>query len=507
MLLDELVTTADTVTATRSRLAKVDALADLLSRLEPDEIAPAVGFLVGKPRQGRVGVGWRGVAAAMGEHAAAPTLTVAELDDLLDRLAATAGAGSATERGRVLRELTARATEREQGFISRVLLGEMRTGALEGVVTDAIARAARRPGEVVRRAAMLSGDLGETARLALTGTVAELEGVGLMVGRPVLPMLAATAATPSAAIEAVGEASVEYKLDGARIQVHRAADDVRVFTRNLADVTHRLPEVVDVVRRMPVREVILDGETLSLDEDGAPRPFQETMSRFGANAARETLLHPWFFDVLHVDGRDLLDEPLSTRISELERIAAAHRIPGEITADPDVAERVSRDALAAGQEGVVVKAIDSPYAAGRRGSSWMKVKPVHTYDLVVLACEWGSGRRTGWLSNLHLGALDPTGEFGEPGDYVMVGKTFKGLTDELLRWQTEYFPQIEVRRTAHTVWVAPTTVVEIAIDGVQRSTRYPGGIALRFARVKRYRDDKRPEDADTIQTLRGLLRG
>ncbi|MEV1131138.1 ATP-dependent DNA ligase [Agromyces sp. NPDC049794] len=507
MLLDELVTTADAVTATRSRLAKVDALAELLSRLEPDEIAPAVGFLVGKPRQGRVGVGWRGVAAAMGERAAAPTLTVAELDDLLDRLAATAGAGSATERGRVLRELTARATEREQGFISRVLLGEMRIGALEGVVTDAIARAAGRPGAVVRRAAMLSGDLGETARLALTGTEAELEEVGLVVGRPVLPMLAATAATPSAAIEVVGAASVEYKLDGARIQVHRAGDDVRVFTRNLADVTHRLPEVVDVVRRMPVREVILDGETLSLDEDGAPRPFQETMSRFGADAARETLLHPWFFDVLHVDGRDLLDEPLSTRLGELERIASAHRIPGEITADPDVAERVSRDALAAGQEGVVVKAIESPYAAGRRGSSWIKVKPVHTYDLVVLACEWGSGRRTGWLSNLHLGALDPTGEFGEPGDYVMVGKTFKGLTDELLRWQTEYFPQIEVRRTANTVWVAPTTVVEIAIDGVQRSTRYPGGIALRFARVKRYRDDKRPEDADTIQTLRGLLRG
>ncbi|WP_448808963.1 ATP-dependent DNA ligase [Agromyces bauzanensis] len=507
MLLDELVTTADAVTATRSRLAKVDALAGLLARLEPDEIAPAVGFLVGKPRQGRVGVGWRGVAAAMGEHAAAPTLTVGELDDLLDLLATTAGAGSATERGRVLRELTSRATEREQGFIRRVLLGEMRTGALEGVVTDAITRAADRPGDVVRRAAMLSGDLGATARLALTGTEAELEGVGLLVGRPVLPMLAATAATPTAAIEATGEASVEYKLDGARIQVHRVGDDVRVFTRNLADITHRVPEVVEVVRRMPVRDVILDGETLSLDEDGAPRPFQETMSRFGADAARETLLHPWFFDVLHVDGRDLLDEPLSTRLGELERIAAAHRIPGEVTADPDVAERVSREALAAGQEGVVVKAIGSPYAAGRRGSSWIKVKPVHTYDLVVLACEWGSGRRTGWLSNLHLGAFDPAGEFGEPGGYVMVGKTFKGLTDELLRWQTEYFPQIEVRRTAHAVWVAPTTVVEIAIDGVQRSSRYPGGIALRFARVKRYRDDKRPEDADTIQTLRALLRG
>ncbi|MGW9182446.1 ATP-dependent DNA ligase [Agromyces sp. NPDC055661] len=507
MLLDELVTTSDTVAATRSRLAKVDALAALLVRLEPDEIAPAIGFLVGKPRQGRVGVGWRSVANVMGKPAAEPSLTVGDLDALLDRLGATAGSGSAAERTRDLRDLTSRATEREQGFLARVLLGEMRTGALEGVVTDAIARAAQRPGDVVRRAAMLSGDLGETARLALTGSEQELESVGLEVGRPVLPMLAATAATASAALATTGEASVEYKLDGARIQVHRSGDDVRVFTRNLADITHRLPEVVEVVRRMPVRDVILDGETLSLDEEGAPRPFQETMSRFGADAARETLLHPWFFDVLHVDGRDLLDEPLATRIAELERVAAGHRIPGEVTSDPEVAERVSRDALAAGQEGVVVKAIGSPYAAGRRGSSWIKVKPVHTYDLVVLACEWGSGRRTGWLSNLHLGALDPTGEFGEPGDYVMVGKTFKGLTDELLRWQTEYFQEIEVRRTANTVWVAPTTVVEIAIDGVQRSTRYPGGIALRFARVKHYRDDKRPEDADTIQTLRGLLRG
>jgi DNA ligase-1 len=506
VLLDELVNTADAVASTRSRLAKVDALATLLAKLEPDEIAPAVGFLVAKPRQGRVGVGWRGLAAAMGAPADAPGLTVADLDALLDRLATASGAGSAGDRSRELREFTERATAREQDFVGRVLLGEMRTGALEGVLTDAIARAADRPGDVVRRAAMLSGDLGETARLALTGAPADLDAVGLLVGRPVLPMLAATAASASAALATTGEASVEYKLDGARIQVHRVGDDVRVFTRNLADITRRVPEVVDVVRRLPVRDVILDGETLSLDEDGAPRPFQETMSRFGAEAARETLLHPWFFDVLHVDGRDLLDEPLATRLAELERIAGAHRIPGEVTADPEVAERISRDALAAGQEGVVVKAVDSPYAAGRRGSSWIKVKPVHTYDLVVLACEWGSGRRQGWLSNLHLGALDPTGEFGDPGGYVMVGKTFKGLTDELLRWQTEYFPQIEVRRTAGTVWVAPTTVVEIAIDGVQRSSRYPGGIALRFARVKRYRDDKPPGDADTIQTLRGLLR-
>jgi DNA ligase-1 len=506
MLLAALVDTADAVASTRSRLAKVAALASLLATLEPDEIAPAVGFLLGKPRQGRVGVGWRGVAAAMGTPAAASSLSVADLDALLERLVATAGAGSAGDRSRELGDFARRATAREQDFVGRVLLGEMRTGALEGVLTDAIARASDRPGDAVRRAAMLSGDLGDTARLALTGTANELDAVGLVVGRPVLPMLAATAASASAALATTGEASVEYKLDGARIQVHRLGDEVRVFTRNLADITHRVPEVVEVVRRMPVRDVILDGETLSLDEDGAPRPFQETMSRFGADAARETLLHPWFFDVLHVDGRDLLDEPLSTRLAELERVAGAHRIPGEVTADPEIAERVSRDALAARQEGVVVKAIDSPYAAGRRGSSWIKVKPVHTYDLVVLACEWGSGRRRGWLSNLHLGALDPTGEFGEPGGFVMVGKTFKGLTDELLRWQTDYFPQIEVRRTANTVWLAPTTVVEIAIDGVQRSSRYPGGIALRFARVKRYREDKPAADADTIQTLRALLR-
>jgi DNA ligase 1 len=506
VLLDEIVKTADAVATNRSRLAKVEALAAQLAILEPDEIAPAVGFLIGKPRQGRVGVGWRGVAATMSTPAAEPSLTVADLDGLLDQIAATSGTGSAGERSRELRDFTARATEREQSFVTRVLLGEMRTGALEGVLTDAIARAADRSGDAVRRAAMLSGDLGETARLALTGTPAELDAVGLVVGRPILPMLAATAASASAALATAGEASVEHKLDGARIQVHRSGDDVRVFTRNLADITHRVPEVVDVVRRMPVHDVILDGETLSLGEDGTPRPFQETMSRFGADGARETLLHPWFFDVLHVDGRDLLDEPLATRLAELERVAGEHRVPGEITADPEVAERVSRDALAAGQEGVVVKAIGSPYAAGRRGSSWIKVKPVHTYDLVVLACEWGSGRRRGWLSNLHLGALDQSGEFGDAGKYVMVGKTFKGLTDEILRWQTDYFQQIEVRRTTNTVWVAPTTVVEIAIDGVQRSTRYPGGIALRFARVKHYREDKPASDADTIQALRGLLR-
>jgi DNA ligase-1 len=431
---------------------------------------------------------------------------VADLDAALDRLLAAVGAGSAAERAATLRTLTAAATEREQAFISGVLLGELRTGALEGVLTDAIARAADKPGDAVRRAAMLSGDLGGTALLAITGTTAQLDAVGLVVGRPVQPMLAATASSAGAALEVTGEASVEYKLDGARIQVHRVGDDVRIYTRTLAEVTHRLPEVVEVVRGLPVRDVILDGETLALDEDGGPRPFQETMSRFGTDAARGTVLHPWFFDVLHIDGRDLLDEPLSTRIGVLERIAPGHRMPGEITADADVAERVSRDALAAGHEGVVVKAIGSAYAAGRRGSNWIKVKPVHTYDLVVLACEWGSGRRTGLLSNLHLGALDPAGEFGEAGGFVMVGKTFKGLTDELLRWQTGKFQELEVRRTAGTVWMEPVTVVEIAIDGVQKSSRYPGGIALRFARVKRYRDDKTAAEADTIQALRALRR-
>ncbi|CAN7273598.1 ATP-dependent DNA ligase [Pseudarthrobacter oxydans] len=506
MLLDELVKTTDKVASTRSRLAKVEALADLLRRLEPGEIATAVGLLTARPRQGRVGVGWRGMSAAMGEPAAEPRLSVADLDAALDRLLATGGAGSAAERAATLRTLTAAATEREQAFIAGVMLGELRTGALEGVLTDAVARASDRTVDSVRRAAMLSGDLGETALLALTGTAAQLDAVGLVVGRPVQPMLASTAASAGAALETTGEASVEYKLDGARIQVHRSGDDVGIYTRTLADVTHRLPEVVEVVRALPVRDVILDGETLALDEDGGPRPFQETMSRFGGDAARTTVLHPWFFDVLHIDGRDLLDEPLSTRIGVLERIAPEHRIPGEITADPGVAERVSHDALAAGHEGVVVKAVGSAYAAGRRGSNWIKVKPVLTYDLVVLACEWGSGRRTGLLSNLHLGALDPSGEFGKPGGYVMVGKTFKGLTDALLRWQTERFQELEVRRTAGTVWMEPVTVVEIAIDGVQQSTRYPGGIALRFARVKRYREDKTAAEADTIQTLRGLLR-
>ncbi|HET8927269.1 MAG TPA: ATP-dependent DNA ligase [Microbacterium sp.] len=503
MLLVDLVIATETVAATRSRREKVAALSEALGRLTPDEAVPAIGLLVGKPRQGRLGVGWRTMQAIQAEPADEPALTISDVDGAFSALAAAGGQGSAAERVTVLGDLLARTTPREQEFLTRTILGDVRTGALEGVVTDAVAQASGIPLDIVRRAAMLTGDLGETARLALSG--ADLEAVGLAVGRAVLPMLAATAATAAEAVTAAGTASVEYKLDGARIQVHRSGDEVRVFTRGLADITERLPEVVEAVRGLDVHAAIFDGETLALAEDDMPRPFQETMSRFGAHA-RETVLRPWFFDILHVDGRDLLDQPLAVRRAELERVAADYRIPGEVTADPAVAERVAAEALAAGHEGVVVKAIDAPYAAGRRGASWLKVKPVHTFDLVVLAAEWGYGRRTGWLSNLHLAARDPAGEFGEPGAFVMVGKTFKGLTDALLRWQTERFPELAVRETAGTVWIAPEIVVEIAIDGVQRSTRYPGGIALRFARVKRYREDKRPQDADTIQALRALLR-
>ncbi len=513
MLLSELVTATQAVAATSSRLQKVATLAGVLSELEPDEIAPAIGFLTASPRQGRLGVGWRGLSNLAVEHAEAADLTVLDVDAALDRLAAAAGAGSNDARRRELETLARRATGPEWDFVARVILGELRTGALEGVLLDAIARAAGREGATVRRAAMLSGDLGHTAAIALTGTAEELAGVGLRVGRPVQPMLASTASSVAAAMTAVGtDVSVEYKLDGARIQVHldRArpdGEDVRVYTRSLADVTHRVPELVDAVRALPAERVILDGETLSLDDDGSPRPFQDTMARFGSETAAAIALRPWFFDILHVDGHDVIDEPLRSRLETLERVVGDLRMPGIVTAEPEAAEEFARAALAAGHEGVMVKAVDSPYTAGRRGKGWLKVKPVLTFDLVVLAVEWGSGRRSGLLSNLHLGARDPDGAFGEPGGFVMVGKTFKGLTDATLRWQSEHFPTIETHRTAYAVHVRPETVVEIAIDGVQRSSRYPGGVALRFARVKSYREDKPAAEADTIDALRALLRG
>ena len=511
MLLHELVTATDAVASTSSRRAKVAALAEVLRRLDADEIGPAIGFLTASPRQGRLGVGWRSLSNLAVTHADEPTLTVGDVDAALDRLAGADGPGSVAARAAALDALARSATAQEWDFLARVMLGELRTGALEGVLLDAVAKASGRDAATVRRAAMLSGDLGATARIALTGTPEELAAIGLEVGRGVLPMLASTAGSATEALETLGgAASVEYKLDGARIQVHRDGADVRVFTRSLADITHRVPEIVTAVRALPADRVILDGETLSLDEDGGPRPFQDTMARFGslgADDAAAVVLRPWFFDILHLDGRDLIDEPLSTRLALLDSAVGDARMPGIVTEDATRAEEFSREALAAGHEGVMVKALDAPYAAGRRGKSWLKVKPVLTYDLVVLAVEWGSGRRTGQLSNLHLGARDPEGAFGEPGGFVMVGKTFKGLTDAILRWQTEYFPTIETHRSSYAVHVRPETVVEIAIDGVQRSTRYPGGVALRFARVKGYRPDKGSAEADTIDALRSLLRG
>lgn len=507
MLLAELVAATEVVAATASRRDKVSTLAEVLRVLEPSEIAPAIGLLLAKPRQGRIGIGWRSLSILDTAHAIVPVLTVGDVDDALTRLAATDGAGSVAVRRSALEALSGTATAVEWDFLTRVILGELRTGALEGVVTDAVAVASVRPLAIVRRAAMLTGDLGETAVIALTGTAEDLASVGLVVGRGVMPMLASTAASATEAIAALGgAASVEYKLDGARIQVHRHGDHVRVFTRSLADITHRVPEIVEAVLSLPVTEVIFDGETLSLDEDGGPRPFQDTMARFGSETAQSLALRPWFFDILHLDGRDLIDEPLAERLKALEAVASAWRIPGIETAHAADAESFARAALAAGHEGVMIKGLGSPYAAGRRGKDWIKVKPVLTYDLVVVAVEQGSGRRTGQLSNLHLAARDPDGEFGEPGGFVMVGKTFKGLTDETLRWQTEHFPTIETHRSSYVVHVRPVTVVEIAIDGVQRSTRYPGGVALRFARVKGYRPDKSAAEADTIQALRSLLR-
>jgi DNA ligase 1 len=501
MLLADVVAVSGALSGTRSKTAKVEALAGLLGRLAPDEIVPAVGFLVGTVRPGRTGIGWATLRSVDVPNAPAPTLTVHDVDHAVADVAGTTGPGSVGARRDRLAELFGRATETEAGFLRRLLLGELRQGALEGVMTDAIARAAAVPVADVRRAAMLSGDLCETARLALTGGRDALGGVHLQVLRPVQPMLAASAESVVDALAATGPASVEWKLDGARIQVHRAGDDVRVFTRNLNDVTERLPEVVAAARLFEPGALVLDGEVIGVGDDARPRRFQDTMSRFETQQIDEhgVPLTALFFDCLHVDGEDLITRPLSERLDVLASFAGERRIPGTRTADPSVAADVLASALSSGHEGVMVKALDSTYDAGRRGAAWRKVKPVHTLDLVVLAVEWGSGRRQGWLSNLHLGARLPDGEF------VMVGKTFKGMTDELLAWQTERLQAIATGSEGHIVHVRPELVVEIALDGVQASRRYAGGVALRFARVRGYRPDKSPAEADTIDAVRALL--
>jgi len=507
MLLDDLAAASIDVGATSARSAKVARLAVALRALAPDEVAAGALFLAGELPQRQIGVGW----AALRDPpptAARPELTVAGVDAALTTIGALAGAGSQGARREALRALLGRATAREQRFLAALLGGELRQGALQAVVADAVAQAAAVPREAVRRALMLRGDLGAVAAIALRDGEPGLRAIGLEVGRPVQPMLAAPAKDLDAALARVGErAAIEVKLDGARIQVHRRDGDVAVFTRTLDEITGRVPEVVEAVLALDARTLVLDGEAIALDAGRRPLPFQVTGARLASSTSVATLrertpLTPSFFDLLHVDGRDLLDEPLAARARALAgAVPEALRVPRAEIAGAEAAAAFQRDALESGHEGVMVKALDAPYAAGRRGAGWLKVKPVHTLDLVVLAAEWGHGRRRGWLSNLHLGARAHGGE-----GFVMLGKTFKGLTDAMLAWQTERLLALATRRERHVVHVRPELVVEIAFDGVQTSPRYPGGVALRFARVVRYREDKRADEADTLDAVLAVQR-
>jgi DNA ligase-1 len=506
MQLAEVAAASAAVGATSSRLAKTARLADVLANADPDEIAIIVSWLSGELPQRQIGVGWASLRS-LPEAAAVPSLAVRSVDEAFSAIGATSGAGSQARRAELLRNLFDAATEGEQTFLRRLLGGDLRQGALIGVMADAVAKAAGLPAAVVRRAAMLGGALPSVAAAAMTGGAAALAAFGLQVGRPVGPMLAQTASDVADALERLGGRAVfEAKLDGARVQIHRSGDQVSIFTRSLDDVTARLPEVVETTLALPVTSLVADGEAIALRPDGRPHKFQVTASRFGRSVdistARSKLpLSVFFFDVLHRDGADLLDEPGEARAAVLEEIIpAVNRVDRLITADADAAQRFLDATLSAGHEGVMAKSLTAPYEAGRRGSGWLKVKPVHTLDLVVLAVEWGSGRRTGKLSNIHLGARDP-----DTGGFVMLGKTFKGMTDEMLSWQTERFLELASGPTdGHVVKLRPEQVVEIAFDGVQGSSRYPGGMALRFARVVRYRDDKRSDEADTIETVRAF---
>ncbi|HTQ05631.1 MAG TPA: ATP-dependent DNA ligase [Polyangiaceae bacterium] len=504
-LLERVVDASEKVAGTRSRSAKIALLGELLRSLVGGEVALAVAYLTGELPQGRIGLGYAAVFGADAAPAAVATLTLHELDARLEEIARLGGSGAGRRRHELLGALLAHATEREQAFVKRLLVGELRQGALEGVMADAVGKAFGVEPELVRRAAMLAGDLPVVAAAARAAGAAGLADFRLELFRPLGPMLAQTAAGPGEALERLGDAILEYKLDGARVQVHKAGDDVKVYTRSLHDVTARAPEVVEVVRALPVGAAILDGEVVSLRADGRPRSFQDTMSRFGKkldDAERRAAppLRPFFFDVLHADGTDYIDRPARERRDALRALVDERLgIPSIVTASADEAAEFLGRSLAAGHEGVMAKSLEAPYEAGRRGAGWLKVKPAHTLDLVVLAVEWGSGRRRGLLSNIHLGARDPAG-----GGFVMLGKTFKGMTDELLAWQTARFLELEAGRDGHVVHVRPEVVVEIAFDGVQRSSQYPGGVALRFARVRRYRTDKRADEADTIETVRRL---
>jgi DNA ligase-1 len=498
----DLAAASDAVRAASARNAKIALLAGALRALAPDEAAAGAAYLAGEVLERRLGVGWATLRDAPGP-AAEPSLTVAEVAAELARIEQLTGAGSQAARREAVHALWARATEAEQRLLRGLLLGDLRQGALAGVLTDAVAKAADVPVAAVRRALTLHGFLPDVAHVALTEGAAGLAGIGLEVGRPLQPMLAGTATDVGDAMGRLGRAGVEFKLDGARIQVHRRDGDVAVFTRSLEDVTARVPEIVEAALALPAEPFVLDGEAIALRPDGRPHPFQVTASRFGSRNRTDTPLTPQLFDVLHLDGEDLLDRPAAERADALAALVPEPlRIPRETVEDEAGAAAVLARALAAGHEGVVVKSLDAPYVAGRRGAGWLKVKPVHTLDLVVLAVEWGHGRRTGWLSNLHLGARADDGS-----GFVMLGKTFKGLTDELLRWQTEKLKALAVDDNGWVVRVRPELVVEVAFDGVQRSPRYPGGVALRFARVLRYREDKRPDEADPLSLVKAFLPG
>ncbi|MDX3310113.1 ATP-dependent DNA ligase [Streptomyces sp. NPDC054884] len=503
MLLSRLADVSREVAAVPARSRKIALLAELFREADAEDAPLVIPYLAGRLPQGRLGVGWKVLSRPVAP-ADEPTLSVREADALLTELGTVSGPGSQAERARLVGALMGAATADEQRFLLGLITGEVRQGALDAVAVEGLAQATGAPAADVRRAVMLAGSLQSVARALLTEGPAALQSFRLTVGRPVQPMLAHTAASVTEAVGRLGACAVEEKLDGIRVQVHRDGDDVRLYTRTLDDITDRLPEVTRAARGLAGSRFILDGEVLALDGAGRPRSFQETAGRVGsrvdvATAAQAVPVSPVFFDVLSVDGRDLLDLPFAERHAELARLAPEPmRVRRTLVSGPedaDAAEEFSRQTLLRGHEGVVVKALDAPYSAGRRGASWLKVKPVHTLDLVVLAAEWGHGRRTGKLSNLHLGAR------ARDGGFVMLGKTFKGMTDAMLAWQTERLRGLAVEENGYVVTVRPELVVEIAYDGLQRSTRYPAGVTLRFARVLRYREDKRPEEADTVETL------
>ncbi|MEP7057902.1 MAG: ATP-dependent DNA ligase [Caldimonas sp.] len=503
-LLAAVVDASGAAARTSSRLAKRDAIAGCLHSADAGEIAIIVAYLSGETPQGRIGIGYATLAALRGAPADQPVLTVGDVDAALARIATTTGKGSAVERNVQLRALFERATAAEQDFLLRLFVGELRQGALEGVMIDAIAAAAGVPVADVRRAAMVAGSVAAVAQVALTEGAAALARFAIALQRPVQPMLAQPADDIAGAMAQLGTAAVEWKVDGARVQVHKDGPEVRVYTRALNDVTASVPEIVEALRALPAHELILDGEVVALGAGGAPQPFQVTMRRFGRKLDVERMraelpLAAFFFDCLYRDGTALVDRPAHERFDALAAaLPAALVIPRLVTADVGAAEDFYADALARGHEGVMVKALDARYEAGARGASWLKVKRAHTLDLVVLAAEWGNGRRRGWLSNLHLGARD------RQGGWVMLGKTFKGMTDQLLEWQTRELLARESRRDGHIVQVRPELVIEVAFNDLQESPQYPGGLALRFARVKGYRSDKRADDADTIETVRAI---